>query len=94
MDELKQAHLITGIKYIYLIFFFAFLSGIFSPIITSVYPDKPLMGMLILFVGLIGPLMFYHAAKNENKRLKYIILGSVITFVDMIFIISATGQFG
>jgi multisubunit Na+/H+ antiporter MnhB subunit len=94
VEEAKQQNIITGLKYIYLLFFFGFLSGLFYPIVTGYAPDKALTGILILWIGLIGILLLYKAAKEEEKRLKYLIMGTIVVISDMFFIIAATGRFG
>jgi len=94
MEEAKQQNLLTGIKYLYILFFFAFLAGIFSPIITGSFPDKPLIGILILEVGLIGVLVLYKATKEEAKRMKYLFMGTLVIISDMIFIMASVGRFG
>jgi hypothetical protein len=94
VEEAKQQNIITGVKYIYILFFFAFLSGIFSPIITGYGGDKPLIGILVLWVGLVGVLVLYKGAKEEEKRLKYLIMGTLVIISDLFFILAATGRFG
>ena len=94
MQETKLQNNNTGSKYVYLLFFFAFLSGLFYPIVTGNSPDKALTGVLILWVGLIGILLIFKGAKDEEKKLKYLIMGTITVIADLVFIFAATGMFG
>ena len=94
MEEAKQQTILTGLKYVYILFFFGFLSGIFYPIITGNSPDKALTGILVLWVGLIGVLLLFKAAKEEQNRLKYLVMGTITVISDMFFIFAAVGMFG
>lgn len=59
---------ITGVKYIYLIVFFALLAGFFHPIITDTSFDNLITGTLVLFIGLAGGVLVYKAITSESKR--------------------------
>jgi membrane associated rhomboid family serine protease len=89
-------NILTYVKYIYLLLFFALLSGLFYPIINKKYPDKVFTGTMILWVGLAGALLMYRATKEEDdkKKLKLIILGGVIMAGDVFFMFAASGIFG
>ena len=62
----KQSKIISGIKYIYLLAFFALLAGVFHPIITDSPIDGMIKGILILFVGL-GKTFQVWSPKNFEK---------------------------
>jgi len=94
MRDVEVNNTITGLKYLYLLFYFGFLSGIFYPIIYGISPDKALTGILVLLVGLIGILLLFKAAKEEEKRLRYLIMGTITVIADLFFIFAATGRFG
>jgi len=92
---IKNNNFITGMKYLYLLVFYALLSGMFYPIINKQYPDKVFNGIMILWIGLAGILLIYKGAKESgNNKMRYLIFGSVITFGDLFFIFAATGKFG
>ena len=58
---------ITGVKYIYLIVFFALLAGFFYPLITDTSFDNLITGTLVLFIGLAGGVLVYKATTSESK---------------------------
>ena len=82
---------ISGIKYIYLVFFFALLSGLFYPLITDTSFDNVVYGVLILFVGLVGAILVYNAAINHKRQGVFFGLGFCLIGISLylIFIISA-----
>lgn len=95
LNSVTERNLIVTSKYIYLLVFFSLLSGLFYPIVTGHYSDKVFTGVLILFIGLTGGLIMYKSSKvDESKKLKYILGGGTIMFVDLFFISAATGIFG
>jgi len=59
---------LTGFKYIYLVAFFALLSGLFYPLINNTSFDGVIFGVLILFVGLAGGILLYRSTQFEKKR--------------------------
>jgi hypothetical protein len=83
---------ITGAKYVYLILFFVFISGIFNPIINDRPLDQVIFGVIVLFVGLAGSILVYKAATTENKR--GILLGGGFGLIALSFyyIILFTGR--
>ena len=74
-----SSKLLVSFKYVYLIAFFALLSGFFHPLITNTSFDGVVIGVLVLFVGLAGGILLYKAAASENKRI--IFLGAGFTLM-------------
>jgi len=83
---------ITGAKYIYLIVFFAFLAGIFNPIINERPLDEVIFGVIILFVGLAGSILVYKAATSDNKRGIFLGVGFGLIAISFYYIIQFTGR--
>jgi len=85
--------ILTGIKYVYLIFFFALLSGLFYPIIErGASVNGVIMGVFILFIGLAGALCLYKASTSEKKQKTYLIAGSVILAISLVLVFAASGR--
>ena len=59
---------LSSFKYVYLIVFFALLSGIFYPLITDTSFESVISGILVLFLGLAGGVLLYKTTTVENKR--------------------------
>lgn len=83
---------LTGTKYVYLIFFFALLSGFFHPLISGTPFDPVIFGVIILFVGLAGAVLVYKAATSENKRGLYLGGGFGLIAISFYYILSFTGR--
>ncbi|HEU04139.1 MAG TPA: hypothetical protein ENH95_03330 [Nitrosopumilus sp.] len=84
---------ITGVKYIYLIVFFALLAGFFHPIITDTSFDNVITGTLVLFIGLAGGVLVYKAATSESKRGIFFGGGFGLIAISLYFIFQMTGRF-
>ena len=91
---MQKSNLILGsIKYVYLIFFFALLSGMFYPIIEQgTNANQVVIGVLILFVGLAGALCLYKASTSEKRQKTYLIAGFAILAVALLLVFSAAGR--
>ena len=63
-----SSKILIGSKYIYLVAFFALLSGLFYPLINNTSYDGVIIGVLILFVGLAGGILLYRSTQFEKKR--------------------------
>ncbi len=64
------------VSYAYLLAFFAFVAGIFNPLINpNADPVAVLIGVLVLIVGLVGGIQLYQATTIENNRIIRLILG-------------------
>lgn len=84
--------IISGVKYSYLLAFFALLSGIFYPFIQGGTIDYTLLGIVILFVGLAGTILVYKAATSDKKRGIYIGIGFGLVAISFFYILSFTGR--
>ena len=90
--QLGASKILAGAKYIYLIAFFALLSGMFYPIITHSSWDLVIIGTLILFVGLAGTVSIYKAATADNHKKAYLIIGLAITSLALFLVYGAIGR--
>ncbi len=84
--------ILGGAKYVYLIVFFALLSGAFYPVITHSAWDPVIIGTLILFVGLGGTVAIYKAGTTEKHRKAYLIAGLAITAIALFLVYAAIGR--
>ncbi|MFQ5781674.1 MAG: hypothetical protein ACE5GR_01305 [Nitrosopumilus sp.] len=87
-----SSRMLTGFKYIYLVAFFALLSGFFYPIITHQSFDNVILGVIVLFVGLAGGVLLYKAATSENKRIIFLGGGFALITISLHFIFQFTGR--
>ena len=85
--------MITGVKYVYLIFFFALLAGFFHPLITGASFDPVLTGVLVLFVGLAGAVLVFKAATSEKRRGIFLGGGFGLIAISFAYILTVTGRF-
>ena len=83
---------IAGAKYIYLIFFFALIAGVFHPLITGASFNPVIIGSLVLFVGLAGAVLVYKAASSEKRRGIFLGGGFGLIAISLFYIISMTGR--
>ncbi len=83
---------IAGAKYIYLIFFFALIAGVFHPLITGASFNPVIIGSLVLFVGLAGAVLVYKAASSEKRRGIFLGGGFGLIAISLFYIISITGR--
>lgn len=84
--------ILTSVKYVYLIAFFALLSGIFYPFIQGGTLDYTIYGVIVLFVGLAGTIMVYKAATSDKKRGLYIGIGFGLIAISLYYILQLTGR--
>ena len=87
-----SSKILIGSKYIYLVAFFALLSGLFYPLINNTSYDGVIIGVLILFVGLGGGVLLYRAATSENRRGIFLGGGFVLMAISLYYIIQLTGR--
>ena len=93
---LKQKPILSQIpRYVYLVAFFALLSGVFFPLIT---PDpteqnlnEVLGGTAILFLGLVGAILVYKGTTGNKNRSAVISLGLVLIAVSLALIFTIAG---
>ena len=84
--------MLTGFKYVYLIIFFALLSGFFHPLITDISFDSVVIGVIVLFVGLAGSILLYKAAISEKRRLIFLGVGFALISISLFYIFQITGR--
>ena len=87
----------SSFKYVYLIAFFALLSGVFYPFVRlEIDPDTsfaPLIsGILVLFLGLAGGVLLYKATTSETKREIFFGVGLILIGISSYFIFQFTGR--
>ncbi|MEE9535013.1 MAG: hypothetical protein V3V58_00510 [Nitrosopumilaceae archaeon] len=87
-----NTRVIAGAKYVYLIFFFALLAGVFYPLITGTSFNPVIIGSLVLFVGLAGAVLVYKAASSEKRRGIFLGGGFGLIAISLFYIISMTGR--
>ena len=87
-----SSKILTSFKYVYLIAFFALLSGFFYPLITGASFDSVISGVLVLFVGLAGGVLLYKAATSEKKRGIFLGGGFVLMAISLYYIFEFTGR--
>lgn len=90
--QIGGTKILTGARYIYLVAFFALLSGMFYPIITHSAWDPVIIGTFILFVGLTGTVSIYKATTAERHKKAYLIIGLVITSLALFLVYGAIGK--
>jgi len=81
----KRPRIISGIKYIYLLGFFALLSGLFYPIITESSMENVVYGILILFLGLAGGILVYKGITSSKLIITLIGLGITIISLFLVY---------
>jgi len=87
-----SSKIFSNLKYIYLITFFALLSGFFHPLITGQSFGVVIFGILILFVGLAGCILLYKSSICENKKGIFVISGFSLIIISFHFIFQMTGM--
>ena len=84
--------IISGFKYVYLIAFFALLSGFFHPLITNTSFDSVVVGVIILFVGLAGGILLFKAATSDKRKAIYLGGGFALIAISLFYILQITGR--
>jgi len=84
---------LASVKYIYLVVFFALLSGFFHPLITDTSFDNVVIGVIILFVGLAGGVLVFKAVTSESRREIFLGGGFAMIGISLFFIFQITGRF-
>ena len=84
--------MLTGFKYVYLITFFALLSGFFHPLITDTSFDSVVIGVIVLFIGLAGSILLYKAAISEKRRMIFLGVGFALISISLFYIFQITGR--
>ncbi len=76
----------------YLIIFFALLSGFFHPLITGSSFDSVVVGVIVLFVGLAGGVLLYKAATSEKRNWIFLGGGFGLISISLFYIFQLTGR--
>ena len=96
IQTIKQKPILSQIpRYVYLVAFFALLSGVFFPLITSDPTEQNLnnviAGTATLFLGLVGAILVYKGTTANKNRVAVISLGFVLIAVSLALILSISG---
>ena len=83
--------MLSGFKYVYLIAFFALLSGFFYPLITNTSFDSVVVGVIVLFVGLTGGVLLYKSTISEKRRGIFLGGGFALISISLFYIFQITG---
>ena len=83
---------LAGFKYVYLVAFFALLSGFFHPLITNTNFDSVVVGVLVLFVGLAGGVLLYKSATSEKRRGIFLGGGFALMAISLYYIFELSGR--
>ena len=74
-------------RYVYLIAFFSLLSGIFFPLITpGISIFHVILGIAVLFLGLVGGILLFKGATADNIRIGLIITGLTLIAISLALI--------
>lgn len=84
--------MLIGFKYVYLIAFFALLSGFFHPLIINTSFDSVIIGILVLFVGLAGGVLLYKSTVSKRRGI-FLIGGFSLISISLFYIFQITGRF-
>ncbi|KAG2474120.1 MAG: conserved membrane protein of unknown function [Nitrosopumilales archaeon] len=84
---------LTGVKYVYLVVFFALAAGLFFPLINQSSFDDVIIGVIILFVGLAGGVLVFKAATLESRREIFLAGGFALIAISLFYIFQLTGRF-
>ena len=92
----KQKPILSQIpRYVYLVAFFALLSGVFFPLITrnpaEQNLDNVIGGTAMLFLGLAGAILVYKGTTANKNRAAVISLGFVLIAVSLALIFTIAG---
>ncbi|HJU13486.1 MAG TPA: hypothetical protein VJ792_03430 [Candidatus Nitrosotalea sp.] len=83
---------LAGAKYVYLVIFFALLSGVFYPVITHSAWDPVIIGTIILFIGMAGAVSLYRSGTGDKHKRAYLIIGLAILALATFLIYAAIGR--
>jgi len=83
---------LSSFKYVYLIVFFALLSGIFYPFITDTTFESVINGILILFLGLAGGVLLYKTTTSKTKREIFFGVGFTLIGISLYLIFLLTAR--
>ena len=83
---------LSSFKYVYLIAFFALLSGIFHPMINDLSFDIFFSGVLVLFLGLAGGVLVYKTTTSETKKEIFFGTGFILIGFSIYCVFGLTGR--
>jgi len=72
--------------------FFALLAGFFSPLITGSSFEPVILGVIVLFIGLIGAILVYKSLNSEKIRVIYFGTGFTLIIISLGLIFLFTGR--
>ena len=82
-------------RYVYLLAFFALLSGVFYPLITLNPPEQivnnVITGTAMLFLGLVGAILVYKGIALNKNRASVVSLGFALIAVSLALIFTIAG---
>jgi len=74
-------------RYVYLLAFFALLSGIFYPLITlRASFDPVIQGIAALFLGLAGAILLFKGITSDNRRGIFVTIGFALIAISLALI--------
>ena len=74
-------------RYVYLLAFFAFLSGIFYPLITHQTSFDPVIqGIATLFLGFVGAILLFKGATSDKRRGIFVTIGFALIAISLALI--------
>jgi len=83
----------SSFKYVYLIIFFALLSGFFHPFITNTSFDIVVIGSFVLSVGLAGGILLYKASTSDTKKEIFFAAGFALIGISIYYIYEYAGKY-
>ena len=89
--SITSSKALTSFKYVYLIIFFTLLSGIFYPLINELSLDIVIVGVFVLFIGLIGSILVFKSTTSETKKEIFFGIGFGLIAISLYSIFYITG---
>jgi len=83
---------LSGIKYVYLLLFFALLAGVFQPFISEQGTLDVIKGIGVLFLGLAGTLLVYKATISSERQGIFLITGFGLIIISLVLIYEIAGR--
>jgi len=83
---------LSGIKYVYLLLFFALLAGVFQPFVSEQGILDVIKGIGVLFLGFAGTLLVYKATTSSERQGIFLITGFGLIIISLILIYEIAGR--